>query len=273
VPSEFARETTVVARGPGRYSASIAADWSVGAGPNGGFTAALLLRAAIAELDDRSMHPRSFTAHLLGAPTTGSCDLSARIGKRGRTAAFVHVTLEQDDVTLATATVVCVSERPDILRYATREMPDVPRPDALPDDTEVRVSVPGYLAHYEQRFATPPLRGDGTPSVIGWTRFVDPEPFDAVALVAIADSLPPPALACSTEIMGALTLDYTVHFRAALPHPATSDRGFVLAEFESNFAQEGLVEADGWIWAPDGTLLAQSRQLGLLRSIAGRERP
>jgi acyl-CoA thioesterase len=38
----------------------------------------------------------------------------------------------------------------------------------------------------------------------------------------------------------------------------------VLARFSSSTSHDGFFEEDGAIWAPDGTLLAQSRQLALL---------
>jgi hypothetical protein len=38
----------------------------------------------------------------------------------------------------------------------------------------------------------------------------------------------------------------------------------VLARFASRTSHGGFFEEDGEIWAPDGTLLAQSRQLALL---------
>ncbi len=34
--------------------------------------------------------------------------------------------------------------------------------------------------------------------------------------------------------------------------------------FETRLLHDGLFEEDGVIWAPDGTVLAQSRQLGII---------
>ena len=42
---------------------------------------------------------------------------------------------------------------------------------------------------------------------------------------------------------------------------------FLLAVFRTNAAADGFMEEDGEIWAPDGTLLAQCRQLALLMPI------
>jgi acyl-CoA thioesterase len=266
VTPTFVRDTAVDLVAPGRHLAQVPESWSVGAGPNGGFTAAIVLRAAIAHLGDPAMHPRSFTVHLVGAPAIGPCELLTTTERAGRTAAFVSVRLVQLGRTMATGSAVFVRERHAPASYAARTAPVVPPAAARTGDTEVRRLQPRpvYLAHYEQRFVTPPLTGDTDPVVIGWTRFVDPAPYDAVALAAIGDSFPPPSLGRSADLYGALTLDYTVHFRAALPHPATEPGGFVLAELRSDFATDGLVEEDGWLWAPDGTLLAQVRQLGLL---------
>jgi hypothetical protein len=43
-----------------------------------------------------------------------------------------------------------------------------------------------------------------------------------------------------------------------------SPDGFVLAVFRTSVATEGFLDEDGEVWAPDGTLLAQSRQLAAI---------
>ena len=62
-----------------------------------------------------------------------------------------------------------------------------------------------------------------------------------------------------TELLPAPTIDLTIHFRAPLPYS-----GPVLARFTSRLARDGYFEEDGELWSPDGTLVAQSRQLALL---------
>ena len=60
------------------------------------------------------------------------------------------------------------------------------------------------------------------------------------------------------------TIDLTIHFRTRLPHPGMAPEDPVLARFTSSTSQGGFFEEDGQIWAPDGTLLVQCRQLALL---------
>jgi acyl-CoA thioesterase len=58
------------------------------------------------------------------------------------------------------------------------------------------------------------------------------------------------------------TLDLTIHFRA--PLPAAGD-GWGLAVFESRMSAGGTWEEDGELWTSGGVLLAQSRQLAMIR--------
>jgi acyl-CoA thioesterase len=62
------------------------------------------------------------------------------------------------------------------------------------------------------------------------------------------------------ELAPAPTVDLTVHFRAPLPLPDS----LLLGRFRNRIVRDGFFEEDGEMWAPDGTLVAQSRQLGLL---------
>ena len=51
-----------------------------------------------------------------------------------------------------------------------------------------------------------------------------------------------------------------------LPRAAGDACDWVLADYRSRFSAGGAWEEDGELWAPDGTLLAQSRQLALIRA-------
>ena len=59
------------------------------------------------------------------------------------------------------------------------------------------------------------------------------------------------------------TFDLTIHFRRPLP----VEGEWLLADYRSSFAAGGAWEEDGELWAPDGTLVAQSRQLAMIRAL------
>jgi hypothetical protein len=64
------------------------------------------------------------------------------------------------------------------------------------------------------------------------------------------------------------TIDLTIHFRASLPRVASSDPNeLCFARFHTGLVHEGFFEEDGVIWAADGTVLIQSRQLAIVMAL------
>jgi acyl-CoA thioesterase len=96
---------------------------------------------------------------------------------------------------------------------------------------------------------------------LAWLRFDPPRALDHLALTALSDGWMPAAFSKLGRPFGAPTVDLTIHFRAPVPSGE-----WVLAEYRSRFSAGGAWEEDGELWAPDGTLLGQSRQLALIRS-------
>ena len=94
----------------------------------------------------------------------------------------------------------------------------------------------------------------------GWIAFAgdEPSPLDAPALALLSDAWLPSMFVLVQDFIGVPTIDLTIHFRAR-----TEGRtGPALAVFRSRTSAEGFFEEDGELWSEDGTLLAQSRQLG-----------
>jgi acyl-CoA thioesterase len=101
------------------------------------------------------------------------------------------------------------------------------------------------------------------PVVGGWTRTRAARPVDAVLLAALADAWAPAAFVRMDGPTFVPTLDLTVHWRSPIgdlgAHP------WVLGRFGSWWGEGGTCEEDGELWSEDGVLLAQSRQLAIVR--------
>jgi acyl-CoA thioesterase len=115
----------------------------------------------------------------------------------------------------------------------------------------------------EPRIGDPPFSGKPveTPVAGGWIELADPpDQIDAAVIALYTDIWWPPSLSPLTTPAGAPTIDLTIHFRADLPVPTEP----VLGVFTTRAALGGLIEEDGELYLPDGSLLAHSRQLALL---------
>ncbi|MEZ5168713.1 MAG: thioesterase family protein [Acidimicrobiales bacterium] len=111
----------------------------------------------------------------------------------------------------------------------------------------------------------PYLSGEGTPRIGQWIRAATPRPLDAIELVAICDAIPPAGFPKMTTPAAMPTVDLTVHIRASLPLEEPPDDPLVYAECTTRHVADGFAEEDCHIWAADGRLLAQSRQLAITR--------
>lgn len=257
--SRFARDTAVTAHGGGRYRATIEPAWRVER-PNGGYVAALLLRAITTEVDDAARPPRSMTVHYLRPPDDGETDIDVTVERAGRSMSTVSARLSQGGRTMALALVALGAGR-DGQTYESAPPPDLPPPEECDVMPPPPVPIP-IREQIEARHALGPLPFSGGDEAVtgGWMRLVDPEPTDAHVLVQAVDAWIPAYFGVATSHPGIPTVDLTVHFRQA---PVAED-DWLLVRFRTRLAAEGYVEEDGEIWDRSGRLLAQSRQLAIL---------
>lgn len=260
MPSRFALDTAVTALGDGRYQAVIDPRWRVER-PNGGYVAALLLRAVTTELDDPPRTPRSVTVHFLRPPEDGPVEVAVTVERTGRIMSAVSARLIQDGRPLALALVSAGVSR-EGYRLDEAPMPDVAGPDHCPPLARPPFPIP-LRDQFDTRLALGPEPFSGGDEAVtgGWLRLLDPEPTDAHVLVQAADAWVPPVFGVTTQRLGVPTVDLTVHLlQARLP----DDDGWMLVRFRTRLAAEGFLEEDGEIWDRSGRLLAQSRQLALV---------
>lgn len=254
----------------------MATDWWVVRGPNGGYLAAVILRALTVAVNDPARSPRSLTVHYASTPGEGTVELHTRLERVGRSLTTCSCRMEQHGRLVALAIAAFSEPRPGA-EFCDVVMPQVPPPQsyvAYPAPADA----PPIAHRYDTRWAIgQPPRAEAPPGARavagGWIRLPEPRPVDALLAAAITDGWMPPMFGRVREPVVVPTVDLTIHFRATLPHPGLAPDGFVLASFRTNVAAGGFLEEDGEIWAPDGTLLAQSRQLATILPLRAAAQP
>lgn len=265
----FAEATAVTALGEGRHTAVVDPAWATPRGPNGGYLAALVLRAMLAELRDGAKAPRSLTCHFLRPPEAGPVDIAVTVEREGRAVSTLSARMTQDDAPCILAVGAFGVELDTALDYADLHMPDVPPADEV-EPVADREDLPPIARRMEVRpvLGPPAFSGADVALTGGWIRTREPTPADAAAICQYADAWIPAPFARLDAPVGAPTIDLTVHFRRALPLAGADPLAPVLLQVASTTSAEGYFEEDTAIWAADGTLIAQSRQLALLRPLA-----
>jgi acyl-CoA thioesterase len=254
------------------FDADISRNWRAGRGPHGGYLAAMLLRALIETVEDPLRSPRSLTIHYARAPHSGPVKVHTVIERQGRSLSTLSARIEQDGVLIALALAAFS------VPWAAREIAELPMPAVAPRDPEresrlLFKGAPEFTRHLvlQPRIGAIPFTGSEEPMEIGgWLGLAEPRPIDALSLAFFSDALFSPPFIRLTEAATTPTIDLTIHFRTPMPRDAEPDpEELCFARFRSGLVHEGLFEEDGVIWAADGSVLAQSRQLGIVMPLPG----
>jgi acyl-CoA thioesterase len=264
--NRFQRDTAVTPLGEGRFGVRIDPGWFIVRGPNGGYVAALLLRAMSEAVADPARAPRSLTIHFTSPPAAGPAEIRTVRERTGRSMTTVSARLEQDGKLRAIALAAFGTARPGPeLRDAT--MPEVVPPERAGPLPPPINAIP-MRERYESRDAFGTLGTRAAEAVTGgWIRLrEEPHGVEPALVAAYTDAWPPAIFSRldPTGIAGGVpTVDLTVHFRAAWPARLDAS-DFALVVFRSRVVHEGFLEEDGEVWTRDGLLLAQSRQLAVI---------
>lgn len=260
--ADFRVDTAVEALGGGRFGCVIREAWSGPPGPNGGYVAALILRAIRAAADRPDRQPRSLTIHYLRPPHDGEIEIAVELERSGRSATTCSARMLQDGKIACLALCVLATDFDGVADWSS------PPPAA---------AAPGGVAPVDSSFLPPrifdqlemrmvfggiPFTGpDCEAEAGGWVRTKLPAPLEPELIAMYTDCWWPAPFPRLDGAALAPTLDLTIHFRG---EPPTGDREHVLCHFTSSTSTRGFFEENGALWAADGTLLAQSRQLALI---------
>jgi hypothetical protein len=261
----FSAVSAVTQREPGRFSAEIDPEWTIGAKPNGGYLLSMLARAATSTSEHD--HVIAASAHYLHSPDPGPVLIETELLRAGRSASQVRARMEQNGKacvealmtasSLATAAIPHwdrgLPERSEVnYEDCHRLIPNLPNGIrvAIMEQVEVRIEPDssGFTAG----------RPSGRGELRGWLALPGAEPFDPNALLFAVDAFPPATF--DIEFSGWVpTLELTVYVRA-LPVP-----GPVRVLQRAHLVAAGRVDESCFVWDMSGRLVAQGTQLAGVR--------
>ena len=232
-------------------------EWRQGRTLYGGLNAALCVQAAqLALAPDGDL--RSLQIAFI-APVTGRVAYRPTVLRRGRSVTFVGVDCVGDEGVASRAILTFGASRESSVHGAAEPMPPVAAPADCPP-LPVVPGLPAFLGEMEVRFAAGSLPfSAGEPAFAMWVRHREASGVaPATALVAVADTLPPAALA-QVDLSAphpASSITWTIELAPPAPGP---DVWYLLQT-------RGEQTADGYslqvmrCFAPDGRLAAAGRQ-------------
>jgi acyl-CoA thioesterase II len=242
---------------PDRYRAELSPKWAVW-GPNGGYLAAIALRAAMAR--SRATRPASFHCHFLAVGEFAPVEVRVIPVGGGKRAESLRVEMMQQDRLLLAATVWMVADGLQGYAHDFAAAPDVPRAHALRGYQELAEEYAEWYPIWRSiegrpvRWRQPP----GRPEWHTWLRFTETAIPDRQAdalrqlfwldfpgwnATIAAHQWPFPFLAPN--------LDLTVQFHRFAPQET-----WMLADGIALLAEDGLVGCVSHLWTEDGRLLA-----------------
>ena len=261
---DFERDTRPEPAGePGRYRVALSSDWEVW-GPNGGYMAAIALRALAAE--SALPRPASFHCQFLAPGKFAPADVAVESVRAGQRSEALRCVVTQDGRPLVTASGWMAADGMSAFAHVDTAAPDVPGPAELKGFQELSDDYDQWYPYWRSVEARPLLWSDdppppGPPIWRAWMRVNRPPAvFDAAlaaARVALWADLGPWNAVCAAHEWPfrwlAPNLDLHVQF-----HGVAADAEWLLIDTHAPVAADGLVGTTIRIWTEDGRLVASA---------------
>lgn len=234
------------------WRATIPATWLQGRTCYGGLSSALALH--VAQGVEADLPPLRSAQIAFVGPLGGSVTIRAQVLRRGRNAAFVAAEVSGEAGLGVRATFVFMRDLGMAVDHAAAAAPPVP----MPADDDPRITAPEVVFTGNFDFVAPNGYTSSPAEWLRWVRLKDAAGVDpAVALLTLADALPPAAL----RLVGrpAPLSSLTWQFNLLSPTPTTTD-GWWLMRSQSDHARAGISSEAMTIWGADGTPVARQLQ-------------
>ncbi|MBT4160621.1 MAG: thioesterase family protein [Gammaproteobacteria bacterium] len=260
----FDQDTAIEQIAENRFKGFVGNGWNIGDNPNGGYLLSLVSNAigkVVAHPD-----PISFTTHFLRPGLPGeSCEIDVDVVRSGRTLTTVRATMIQADKPRleVVAAYSNLAESAGLDGDITIDEPGFPSPEACVGRTGdmqgidiALVEKLDIMLHPEQSEPG----ASGVAEISGWIRHSDLREPDSRSLLLFCDSFPPSPLGLLGYVGWVPTLELTVHVRRR-PSP-----GWIKARFRTDDLSRGRMIESGCLWDCTGALVAECRQVGLIRA-------
>jgi acyl-CoA thioesterase len=237
-----------------------------GVGRFGGWTAAVLLKAAQMEEGERG-DPLTLTVLFTEGVNDGAVDVSTRMLRAGARLQFWRSELAQGEKLCAHAQATFGVKRATDA-WTDAAMPAVPPPGS---PGQVMSSPPlSFGRQFEALWQTPSpfdpdLDKDVPTTSLVWVRDAHGRAMDHALLTLMADFAPPRVMFKRKTFVQSSTVSMTVHFHATAAELAEVGAAHVLSHVECIRCEGGYFEHELRLWSQSGKLLANSVQVAAYR--------
>jgi len=251
--------------GPGRFRGATTPEYWNMAGPFGGTTAAIMLKAVL-DHPQRRGRPVAQTVNFCAAVAEGGFEVRVTLVRDGRSTQHWQVEMIQGETVATTASMVTGAER-ETWSHAIAQPPAIAPPGELaPMSIEGRK---GWVRRYEFRYACgePVWGGPATPDAPGpalslaWVRDEPARPLDYVSLAALCDTFVVKILPVRGDIPPVATVSMSTYFMADEAALARQGRRPLISTSDARVFRHGFNDQSAELWSDDGQLLAVSHQV------------
>jgi acyl-CoA thioesterase len=266
-PLDQAAELEALA--PGRYAGATSPGYWNMAGPFGGATAAVLLKAVLNHPERRG-RPVAQTVNFCAAIGEGAFEIAVRLVRDGRSTQHWQVELVQGETVAATASLVTGPSRETWGHQPTK-------PPAMPPPAEIEpmptAGRNAWLSRYEFRFERgAPVFGQAAKDEFGsalsrlWIRDEPPRPLDYVSLAALADTFVIRLVQVRGDLPPVATVSLSTYFLADEAEMARQGPRPLIGVADARVFKHGFNDQSAELWSDDGALLAVSHQVVWFKS-------
>ncbi|MFO2462465.1 thioesterase family protein [Pseudomonas sp. 15FMM2] len=241
----------------------IPVSWSQGRAAFGGVVAALA-HEAMCQFVPRDRTLRSLSLTFVGPVAVNEpLFFETEVLREGSAVTQLHCRAVQSEQTVTSIHACFGVARPSTLMLAAAQMPALPpleKCEPLPLLPDV---APRYLQHFDIRWGDGgmPFTGASSRATSGWIQLKDTAcdaRLDQAQLLTMLDAWPPAVLSQHRGLAQGSSLTWSVEFPQPLINlPANA---WCAMSASTDFALEGYSACSVSFWAPDGQLLALSRQ-------------